>query len=134
MFKTSVRLLFNLFGCFSNTKTCVQNKQEAAFNLFGYFSNTKKCMFKTSGGERWEMLLNLLPNFQKGLQSNLPLYRLYPASLLSLLLLPGSLLQDTLLFNLDWFEQLFAQQLTSFVLLKFSLLNYELNKVCMIKM
>ena len=78
VFKTSVRLLFNLFGCFSNTKTCVQNKREAAFNLFGYFSNTRKCVFKTSGGERWEMLLNLLPNFQKGLQSNLPLYRLYP--------------------------------------------------------
>ena len=56
------------------------------------------------------------------------------ASFLSLLLLPGSLLQETLLLNLDWFEQLFAQQVTSFVLLKFSLLDYDLNTVCTIKM
>ena len=42
VFKRSGRLLFNLFGYFSNTKTCVQNKWEATFNLFGYFSNTKK--------------------------------------------------------------------------------------------
>ena len=56
------------------------------------------------------------------------------ASLLSLFLFPGSFLQETLLFNLDWFEQLFAQQVSSFVLLKFSLLNYDLNTVCMIKM
>ena len=55
------------------------------------------------------------------------------ASFLSLLLLPGRLLQETLLFNPDWFEQLFAQQVTRFVLLKFSLLNYDLNTVCMIK-
>ena len=78
VFETSGRLLFNLFDYFSNTKTCVQKKREAAFNLFGYFSNTKKCVFKTSGGEEWGMVLNLLPNFQKGSQSNLPLYSLYP--------------------------------------------------------
>ena len=53
---------------------------------------------------------------------------------LSLILLPGSLLQETLLFNLYWFEQLSAQQLTSFVLLKFSFLKHDLNTVCMIKM
>ena len=72
--------------------------------------------------------------FKKGYNLTCLFIAFIQASLLSLLLLPGSLLQDTLLFNLDWFEQLFAQQLTSFVLLKFSLLNYELNKVCMIKM
>ena len=40
---------------------------------------------------------------------------------------------DYRLFYLNWFEQLFAQQVTSFVLLKFCLLNNDLNTVCMIK-
>ena len=56
------------------------------------------------------------------------------AYFLSLLLLPVSLLQEMHLLNLHRFQQLFAQQVTSFVLLKFPLLNYDLNKVCMIKM
>ena len=81
MFKTSERLLFYLFGYFSNTKN-VRSKQAGGcfsiylgtfliqkrvfktsgrllFNLFGYFSNTKKCVFKTSG----RLLFNLFGYF-----------------------------------------------------------------------
>ena len=56
------------------------------------------------------------------------------ASLLSFLFLSGNLIQETCLFNLDWFEQPFTQQVIVFVLLKFSLLSYDLNIVCMIRM
>ena len=86
------------------------------------------------GGGKRGVVLNLLPNFQKGHNLTGLFIAFIQTSLSSLLLLPGSLLQETLLFNLDWFEQLFAQQVTSFVLLKFSLLNYDVNTVCMIKM
>ena len=55
------------------------------------------------------------------------------AFLLSFLLLSGSLLQETCLFNIVWFEQPFTQQVIIFVLLKFSLLNYYLNAFCMIR-
>ena len=54
--------------------------------------------------------------------------------LLSFLFLYGSLLQEACLFNLDWFEQLFMQQVTIFDSLKFSLLSYDLNTACMIRM
>ena len=137
-------------------KCVFKTSRRLLFNLFGYFSNTEKRVFKTSGRLLLIYLATFLIRenvcskqvgvrggrccwtsyqiFKKGYNLTCLFIAFIQASLLSLLLLPGSLLQDTLLFNLDWFEQLFAQQLTSFVLLKFSLLNYELNKVCMIKM
>ena len=56
------------------------------------------------------------------------------ASLLFFLYLFGSLLQETCFFNLEWFEQHFMQHVIIFILLKFSLLSYDLNIVCMIRM
>ena len=56
------------------------------------------------------------------------------ASLLSFIFLSSGLLQETCLFNLDWFEKPFTQQEIILVLLKFSLLSYDLNTVCMIRM
>ena len=56
------------------------------------------------------------------------------ASLFCFLFLPGSLLQETYFFNLDWFKQPFTERVTVFVLLKVFLLSYDLNTVCMIRM
>ena len=156
MFKTSGRLLFNLFGYFSNTKKCVfKISGRLLFNLFGYISNTKNGCWNQAGRCFLIYLTTFLIQknvcskqlevgdggwcwtscqiFKKGHNLTSLFIVFIHASLLSLHLLPGSLLQDTLLFNLDWFEQLFAQQLTSFVLWKFSSLSYDLNIVCMIK-
>ena len=44
------------------------------------------------------------------------------------------MLQETCLFNLDWFVQPFMQQVIIYVLFKFSLPSYDLNTVCMIRM
>ena len=86
------------------------------------------CMSRGRGGGEGGLI------FKKGHNVTGLFIAFIQASSLSLLYLPGSLLQEILLLNHDWFEQLSAKQVTSFVLLKFSLLNYDLNTVCMIKM
>ena len=51
VFKTSGRLLFNLFGYFSNMEKCVfKTSGRLLFNLFGYFSNTKNVCSKQVRG------------------------------------------------------------------------------------
>ena len=137
MFKIRGRLLFNFFGYFSNTKNVCSKQAGGSFLIYlTTFLKRKIVCSKQLGrggmrGVGWCWTSNQI--FKKGHNLTGLFIAFIHASLLSLLLLLGRLLQDTLLFNLDWFEQLFAQQLTSFVLSNFSSLSYDLNIVCMIK-
>ena len=82
MFKIRGRLLFNLFGYFSNTKNVCSKQAGGSFLIYLTTFLKRKIVCSKQlgrgGGEGGGMVLNLLPNFQKGSQSDWSLYRLYP--------------------------------------------------------